>query len=214
MDKIEQKMMDIMKNSSGNIYDVFLILYKECIKKQNNPEEMFQWVLKESQKYDFVDDDCPANMDMETVERIRENYYELLLQCVISFTKENLEESEFYKKVYKYVFESGLFPRDEETQAVLLSFLAKRMVEIPYYQVRNALSMSGEEYRSVAKCLRPQIERTIYMLNRGFRNRAEEASQIYDIFSEIDKREEQIVFLAILINIVQRHATQSEMDDE
>ena len=88
------------------------------------------------------------------------------------------------------------------------------MVEIPYYQVRNALSMSGEEYRSVAKCLRPQIERTIYMLNRGFRNRAEEASQIYDIFSEIDKREEQIVFLAILINIVQRHATQSEMDDE
>ena len=28
MDKIEQKMMDIMKNSSGNIYDVFLILYK------------------------------------------------------------------------------------------------------------------------------------------------------------------------------------------
>lgn len=52
------------------------------------------------------------------------------------------------------------------------------------------------------------------MLNRGFRNRAEEASQIYDIFSEIDKREEQIVFLAILINIVQRHATQSEMDDE
>lgn len=214
MEKVILKAQKIMENATGNVYDIYFVLFKECILDQEYPEQILHKILEEAQEHEFSDDETPEKVDKEKIKTTRNTYLRLLQEYVLVLTRENMEVAEFYRKLYNGVFKSGIFPEDEETQSILLCLLAEAIVEIPYYQANNMLSMTGAEYKNAVLRLRPQIQKVIYMLNRHFRSRTEEASQIYEVISRMDNREDKIILLSVLIYIIQKNASLSERKSE
>ena len=127
----------------------------------------------------------------------------MLKSYVHSLVLKNLNEQDFYQKLYDVVFQSDIFPQDEKAQAILLCFLTEKLREIPYFQAVNLLEMDSDEYKEAIQRLNPKIQKIINVLNRNFKSRTEEASQIYEILSSLKNRNDKIVLLSVYTNIIQ-----------
>lgn len=63
--------------------------------------------------------------------------------------------------------------------------------------------MGSDEYKEAIQRLNPKIQKIINILNRNFKSRTEEASQIYEILSSLENRNDKIVLLSVYTNIIQ-----------
>lgn len=214
MKNVFHKIQAICENATGNIYDIYFTLYRECLMDQCDGGIALQKILSEVQNVEFVDDGDSRCINEADVKEITDLYFDLLRIYVRTLARENLEETEFYKRLYEMVFESGLFPQKETIRGVLLYLLAEKIPEIPYFHATNLLKMTSEDYKEAVQRLRPYIDRAICVLNRHFKSRTEESSQIFEIISSLENREDKIVFLSVFINIIQRNTISSVKDDE
>ena len=122
--------------------------------------------------------------------------------------RENLEEEAFYQKLYRAVFKSEVFPSDKITSAILLKMMADGAKELPYFQLTDLLDISNEEFRTIIDEIRPQLNRSITLLNRHLDTATMESSQLWKIASELD-REKQIVYWAVIIGIIRQSLKKS-----
>lgn len=201
-----KKINDIIDHASGNVYDIYYELYKECIYKQDNPDERLHDILVKVQKRQFDEDEYSELICQDKVLEMHEMYFGLLREYVRMLARQDMGVKEFYQELYEKIFESDLFPKDMASQAILLFFLGEKILELPYHQVKDLIKMSREDYKKTVLKLRPQIDEAIYMFNRHFQTRSEESSQIYRILSEIETREEKVVFLSVVLNLLKRNA--------
>lgn len=208
MKNIIERITDKCQNASGNIYDIYYALYKDFLAKSDTPVSVLQHLLTEVQRYDFEDDQNCKYITLTDIEETKELYFPLLKAYIHSLMLNNLTEEEFYQKLYNTVFQSEIFPQDEKKQAILLCFLSEKIPGIPYFQAMNLLKMTSDEYKEAIQHLKPQIEKAIDILNRSFKSRTEEASQIYEIMSSLKTRSDKIVFLAVYTNIIQNNTKQ------
>lgn len=206
MDKMESKILDIFEHTTGNIYDIYYIILKEYILKSETPDEIFKFVLEESQNHQFTEDDNSEYFAEEFIEEILSVYGEFLAGYMNIIVRENLPVEEFYKKLYTYVFEGDIFPEDDKSRAILLYFLAENNKYVPYFQMNSTVYIGPEKYRNIVDKLDPQIRKMFFVLNRQVRIRPEEASYLFDIIEELDNKEDKIVLLAVLINIIRKYA--------
>ncbi|NSG82168.1 hypothetical protein HFM85_07170 [Blautia schinkii] len=194
-------------NATGNIYDIYYALYMDFLSESqlDNPASILQELLEEVSRYKFEDDKNYKYIAETDIEETQNHYFSLLSAYIHSLTLDNLNEQDFYSKIYNVVFKSDIFPQDIKSQSILLYFLAEKIPEIPYFQATNLLKMPAEEYKATIQRLNPQIEKIINILNRRFATRTEEASQIYEIISSIEDKKDKIVLLAVYTNIIQRN---------
>lgn len=201
-----EKINDIIDHASGNVYDIYYELYKECIYKQDNPDECLHDILVKVQKKHFDEDEYSELICQDKVLEMHEMYFGLLQGYVRMLVRQDKSVKEFYRELYEKIFESDLFPKDMESQAILLFFLGEKIIELPYHQVKDLIKMSKEDYKDTVLKLQPKIDEAVDMFNRHFQTRSEEASQIYRILSEIETREEKVVFLSVVFNLLKRNA--------
>lgn len=191
------------ENATGNIYDIYYALYKDYLLGHDNPAFILQKLSEEVQHHEFKDDQNYNYICEEEIEKTGYLYFDLLKSYVHSLVLKNLNEQDFYQKLYSVVFQSDIFPQDEKTQAILLCFLTEKLREIPYFQAVNLLKMDSNEYKEAIQRLNPKIQKIINVLNRNFKSRTEEASQIYEILSSLKNRNDKIVLLSVYTNIIQ-----------
>lgn len=203
---------DILDNTTGNIVDVYITLYKQCILGQSDAYRSLQLILEYAEEYDFQNDDAPILTSKGKINKTMHYYYRLLYDLIAAFAKENLSPEIFYKRIYTYIFASDIFPKDDETQGIILYILAEKIRTLPYYQADHLVEMSNQEYRDAIKRINPLIKKAVYMLNRDFASRTEESSQIFKIMSSIENEKDQIVFLAVIINLLKKSEKQKEND--
>lgn len=206
------RIQKILSNTTGNIVDVYITLYRQCISGQSEPHKSFQFILECAGNYDFQEDDAPILTTKIEISKTGHYYYRLLCELVFALAKENLSPEAFYEKLYSYVFDSDVFPTDDEIRGILLYFLAEKIEGIPYYQAINLVEMTNQEYKDVLERIDSSIEKAIYMLNRGFASKTEEASQIFQIMSGIDDEKDKIVFLAAVIGLLKKGKNGTEDD--
>lgn len=203
MKSLLDKVQTIFETATGSVYDIYYVLYKECLLKQENSGVILETILKEAAEKKIEENGCSTYIDDEIIEKTKYLYYNLLGESVTSLIRKNLEHAEFYQTLYHLIFESELFDCDEKMKAVLLYLLAEKIRPFPYYQAINMLEMTGDVYRETVQRLEPEIRKAMYILNRRFQSRTEEASQIYEILSGIENKEDQIVFLSVYTKLVQ-----------
>ena len=104
--------------------------------------------------------------------------------------------------MYRYVFNGELYPKETSIQSYLLYLLAEKLPGIPYYQTENLLKLSNEEYRVIVDRIHPQIEKAVAMLNRHFKSKTEETSQLYYISQDVASDEERIVYWSVVMSIM------------
>ena len=201
------------EHATGNIYDIYYALYNDCLVAYSQPSIALQKIIEVVQQYQFEDDQNFSFITKAEIDETGYLYFDLLKTYVRSLTLQNLKETEFYEQLYNILFQSSIFPQDEKKQSILLCFLAEKLPEIPYFYADNLLEMSDSDYKKSIQRLNPQINKMFCVLKREFKSRTEAASQIYEIISSLESRDDKIVFLSLYTEIIRNDIPKSSNMD-
>ena len=199
---IHEKLVKTMQEAKGNKSDVFLTLYREYLNPSNVPWEILRTIIEYDEQIGS-DDETPAFFENNQINEIQNKCWPLLHETIQIIIRENMDDEAFYQKLYRAVFRSELFPSDEKSSAILLKMIADGAQELPYFQLTNTLEISSDEFRRIIDDIRPQLKRSIALLNRHLEMATMESSQLWNIASELD-REKQIVYWAAIIGIIRQ----------
>ena len=201
-----EKLHRMLETTSGNPLDIHFILYKDFISQSETPEQILKLILEYPNEIGNSDDNSPTLISEDEVLEYQFDYFDLVRVTLKSIIDKNLSVEEFYKKLYTNVFKLDLLPQDEKGQAILLYLLSsKKFLGLPYYQATGLLEMDEEHYGQIIEKIEDKISLGVYMLNRNFKSKTEEISQLWNLASQLESREEQIVFWAIIIGIIRKY---------
>lgn len=209
MEKLYDKLKNTIYNATANVIDVYGILYREYIADQENPCEALQIILEETIKVKFDCEGTPETVAADTVDEVRDVYFGMLQETARVLAHMDLDVSSFYQKLYKHVFESDIFPKDEDSRVALLYLLGEEVPGMPYYPIVDLIKINGDKFKEIVERLTPQIYETRYMLGHEFSKKTERASQIYRIMNQVDSVEEKVVYLAVLFTILTENGKKS-----
>lgn len=202
----EEQISRLLETSSGNPLDIHYTLYTEFLIKSENPDKLLRLILEYPETIGSADDDAPTCMSERDVAEYLFVYFDLITAITKNIVDQNLSVDDFYKKLYNNLFVLDILPHQNKDQAILLYTLtSKKIFGIPYYCAENLLIMSDDQYNSIIDSIEDKISLAVYMLNRKFKSKTEEVSQLWNIASSLQTKEEQVVFWAVIINIIRRH---------
>lgn len=193
---------NILEGATGNALDVYATLYEKCMENKEDAPQMLQEILEYPEEIG-VDDNASELVTAEEEERYRKMYKELLWDQTKKLMTKNLSQEEFYKELWESIFESDTAPDTKKKGAVCLKILNDDVPFVPYYEAVGLVQMEDGEYEKRLETLTPNIQESIYMLNRRFEQKTEETSQFCRIIRSLDERD-AAVYLATLLNILKR----------
>ena len=202
MDKWKERICEIINNVDVNILDMYFQLVSECLKGTTNPEQRFQYIIENVQGKTFSDKSESLYVSESIINNNTEQYIKELDDYIRMLSERNYTADEFYGILYRYVFNGELYPKETAIQSYLLYLLAERIPGIPYYQTKNLLKLSNEEYKVIVNRIQPQIDKAVAMLNRHFKSKTEEVSQLYYISEDIASDEDKIVYWSVVMSIM------------
>lgn len=210
---MENKINTILTSAPGNKYDIYYTLCNEYMLNATEPEKVLSQILSYGEKIGANDDSEATNLSNEEIRSIESKYMTLINEIVEVIVRENMDLTSFYKKLYETIFLSNFLQQNNKTRAVFLKILSENVRFLPYYQAKNLLTMTNDEYREHFQNLKPYILEAVHMLNRNFDSLTEIASQIYHIERSISNDTDQIVFLSAVLGIIM-HRNQEEGHSE
>ena len=182
-------------NFCSNFFISFIKDYLGTQEGYNNLVSLLKW-----------DHDSDESQDLPVVFSEKENEdviktVSLIIKKIIeNLVKENVAEEEFYSKIWSLISDDSLLATETEKMcAVILLFLDSR---IPYFQMGQALQMDNKKYQKISKSINSEVSKALFVLNRGYSQYTEVASQLYKIINEIDSDEKRIVLLAKIIGSI------------
>lgn len=209
---MKAKVNNILMTAKGNKYDVYYTLCDEYITENDEPYVVLKQILEFSDKIGVDDDSEPSNISLTEIKGIEEKYTSLIVEISEVLAEENLEEDEYYKKLYDAIFLSNFLPRTKKTQATFLKILCENVRVVPYYQATNLVKLSNDEFATTFEKLKPHIIKAMHMLNRNFDTMTEVTSQIYQIEKSITDEQEKIVFLSFVFGFLIRKRNNEDND--
>lgn len=203
------QLIRLLETSSGNPLDIHFTLYKDFLSKSENPEKLLQIILEYTDEIGNSNDDSPTLISEKEVSDFLFVYFDLISAITRNIVVQNLSVEDFYKKLYANIFVSDILPHHEKDQAILLYTLNEKIPGIPYHHAEDLVKMDDEQYNQIIDSIEEQLSLAVYMLNRRFRSKTEETSQLWKIAASLESKEQQIVFWAVIINIIRRHERKS-----
>ena len=200
MSTVYSDIQNIIQTWEGHPYDACMEIVKLLADVNNEPWQGIKTILSIPIRIgnNKADLNCITQDDLERYTYRYQNYISKLVEA-LAMKDDN--EDIFYAELYKYVFESDIIPEDLAHQALYLYLLSDRIKLVPYYQTNNALNLKEDEYKDIFDTIRPQINMAFHMSARKFDTKSEKTSQYWEIASTLSKREEQIVFWSVVMDM-------------
>lgn len=206
LDKTRDAIKNILDTADGNLFDIYYTLYCEYLEPSKESVEILLYILQSGGVARGQDDDLPQRITKEFAQKTERTYLSLLNKIVDTLALDNPPPQEFYQKLYAHTFASDLFPKDQESRAVVLKLLAEDVACIPYYQTSGLLDMSNEEYKEIALAVKPAVTEAVHMLNRHLGSKTKETSQIFRIAEEIKDRNARIVYWSLIMDLLRQYS--------
>ena len=143
----------------------------------------------------------PKEISRDELNRLSYRYRDYLTKLVEMLSMKDVEEDAFYQELYTLVFDSDIIPENRENRAFYLCELIYNVKLIPYYRTEDLVKFKDEEFKSLYDSLALQLDRAYHMCYRKFDTKSERVSQYWRLASELKTREEQIVFLTVVIEM-------------
>lgn len=125
------------------------------------------------------------------------NLYPIVQKIVDNLIKENFEENEFYATLYKKITDDILFPaKEEKISAIIILMLERR---IPYFHLDEATRMDNDVYKAISDSIYKQICKAYFILEYGYEQRTEVASQLYRLVTEQETYEDRLVLISNIL---------------
>lgn len=198
------EIQNIIQTWEGHPYDACMEIIQKIKNGSIEPWRGIKETLSNPIRIGNNDADL-YNLPKDDLNRYIYRYQDYIIKLVEALAMKDYEEDTFYKELYTHVFDSDIIPEDEIFQALYLYLLSDRIKLVPYYQTKDALILKEEEYKDVFETIRPQLNMAFHMCSRKFDTKSETASQYWEIASTLLKREEQIVFWAVVMEMEKKN---------
>ena len=189
--------------AAGNYSDICAKYYFDFLKNETNISiaaeklaYLFKWDYS-STKENTVD--ALYTQDEYTIAIKKSS--EIIEKIVDNMINNNVDETVFYETLWKTISEKGLFPTDIDCIGAIIFLFA--YPKIPYFQLEEGLKMEDEAFQLKSIGMVRQIQKAIYILNRGYKQKTEVASQLIKIILELDDFDKQTVFLANILGLLE-----------
>lgn len=200
----EKRLLQIMQDAKGNSLDVYFVIYQEYLLCSENPETFLRMILEFPDKIG-EDDGISEKISPEEEYTTIQQYQTWLTDSIVLLIEPNDSADLFYKHLWQSVFCSPTSPKEITQCAVILKLLNEKIPVLPYYQATQLLSMENDEFVKRKEHLQPRIREAVHMLNRHFKQRTQEASQLYRLGEDLSS-EDAVVYWSTIISIVQASA--------
>lgn len=177
--ELKNEIRNILLFGKGDSFDDAYNMYNIICKESDLDEQvsLFKYIcenygLEESNESFEVEHAPYKNMK----EDLKEQYGAILNSVLKSYLKENLEEIDFYTKLWRTITESYPFDSDSaKVFAVYYTIIDKR---IPYFKLDEGCKyqLSNEKYRKLRDKYKKEILKTRFILSTELSQRTEKAS--------------------------------------
>lgn len=183
------------KKSIGNFCFNYYELYIENKSEKNAIEnfvKLLEWKRDSDESLEITE-----KLSEEDYQENVSNLYPIMQKIVDNLIKENLEETEFYTSLYKKIADDILFPKKEEKISAIIILLLDR--RIPYFYLGEAVRMDNDVYKAIYASITKEIEKAYFILEYGYEQRTEVASQLYRLVKEQENDEEKLVLISSVL---------------
>lgn len=201
------RLLRTLQEAQGNSLDIYYVLCREFLFKDENPSVLLQLILEYPEKIgtdDGASGSVPEQVEIDTAHQ----YRELLKNTVALLIKPNDPSDLFYEKLWDAVFRSPTAPAETDQCAVVLKLLIEDIPQLPYYQAHELVSMEDDEYSVRINTLKSRIREAVHMFNRHFSQKTEEVSQICRLGRNLSP-EDECVYWAAMLGLIQKSAFQA-----
>ena len=180
-------------NFCANYYLSFIKgVEKECDAKNN-----FICLLK----WDgFTDEQFKSDMiySKDDYQTVLIEVYGIVKKIIDNIVCEDIEENIFYDKVWEKFSDYILFPKEIDKVCVLCSLMLEP--RIPYYRLGQALKMENDLYKDITLSIKEEISKSFYILQYGYTQKTEIASQLYKVVKCLSDENKRIVLIAHILD--------------
>ncbi len=133
----------------------------------------------------------------ENYQEMVSNLYPIVRKIVDTLIRENLDEKDFYTKLYQKITDDILFSKKEEQIGAIIILLLDR--RIPYFCLGEAIRMDDDDYKVIYDSINKEIDKAYFILEYGYEQRTEVASQLYRLVKEQKNDEEKLVLISSVL---------------
>ena len=176
----------------GNFYRLFLVdnITKDI--KLQNFILLLQWNGKSDESL-AIDNIFPKDAYQKTTTDI----LPVVKKIVDNLVSENLNEERFYKELFTKICDDILFTEEIEIICAITALILNP--KIPYFKLGKAVKMDNDKYQEISSNLHKEISKSYFVLQYGYAQKTELASQLYNIVKAQKEDEERIVLIANIL---------------
>lgn len=176
----------------GNFYRLFLSNNITKDIKLQNFILLLQWNGKSDESL-TIDNIFPKDAYQKTTADI----LPVVKKIVDNLVSENLDEDKFYKELFTKICDDILFTEEIEIICAITALILNP--KIPYFKLGKAVKMDNDKYQEISSNLHKEISKAYFVLQYGYAQKTELASQLYNIVKAQKEDEERIVLIANIL---------------
>lgn len=208
--EIKNCLLHVKLDSKEDRINLCAWVYRK-IKDATSPEENFQFFLDNA---DTIDSDETVEIKKlysdDDLKRLKEEYASIVNPILNKILKENLQTSEFYKKLWNSLMRNPIL--DSEESKIFAIYYILIDARIPYFQLSDGMSMSNNKFAELTDLVVKDIEKARFILSTNkFDQRTCRASVLLELLEAHDKLEERVVLMAHILSISSKLINQSRL---
>lgn len=190
---------DFLKKATyqNNIWDFCANYYKLYIQNCSESSfENFMFLVEWNHNSDETIEIDPCFSDDE-YQNTSKALFPIVKKIIENLIIENLDEHSFYSKLYQKILDDVLFATELERICALVILVLEP--KLPYFKLNAALSMNDDKFQQISASIQKDISKAYFVLQYGYSQKTELASQLYSIMKVQKTEEEKIVLLSNIL---------------
>ena len=198
------KIIDIktfLNTVDGDINDICAAFYLNYLNGKTNESTaannlfiLLNWDYHSDNSYKLE----PLYTSSEYEEMIKKTQ-QVIFQVVDNLIDEKVDEDVFYIKLWDFINQEIVFPSSKERIGAIICLLKNS--KIPYFKLEDGMKMDDTEFKEISKHCIKEIKKAIFIINAGYSQKTEVASQLLRILNNFENPKDQTVFLANVLGI-------------
>lgn len=211
MSVVQKNIIDIIKTYAGEDIDLcFYIL--QMLKKRDDSAaglmEFLENVGLQKSSCNFILKREVEDRELKKMDALYSKYINMFLETLVRKAHmENWNKTEFYERLWNWL-NSDLMLEDDKIRSFAILRYAQSDL-LPYFEIEQPLSMSNDEFSQILRKNGNTVNKIKHIIALGYSQKTEVASLILNEIMSIKAKKEQIVLLAIALDIV----TQNKLDE-
>lgn len=209
--KFSRRLHEILKDNKRTKIEVLAAVYRLILQNEDRAAA-FQYFLE-----NIEDIEAAENQDMEAVfakgnlEKIIRDCMRLAQGILDKIIGENLDQDEFYRKLWEKGIEKNEFLSGDE-EKIYVFYCIWQDGRIPYFKLETGVLMENDRFSELVKSKEDAIKKLIFIFNSEFSQRTEWGSHLVKILESCETEEEKAVVMAQILSLSEHKAYKKFMD--